>query len=86
MDDSKHIAACMLANALIANQGSRRLAAIEAAFRVDKQPGAMGRAVWTKARDLLRSPNPIPPYRAHIPEIPSPHTVHYGRVPIKGRG
>ncbi len=84
MAETDHdVAAAMLANALIANQGSRRLATIEAALRIDQQPNAEGRALWTRVRDFLRSPYPIPHHRGHFPSIPNPHALHYERVRLQ---
>src|SRR5262249_27925368 len=87
MAESDHdIAAAMLANALVSGTGSRKLAYIEAAQRVDRQPDATGRALWRNVKALLRSPNPIPPYRGHFPQIPNPHAVHYKRIKAYATG
>jgi hypothetical protein len=78
-DDDK--AAAMLANALLSYySGIKWAAGDDAAERVERQPDAIGRTMWTKARDLLRSPNPIPNYRGHFPDIPNPNAVHYVRI------
>src|SRR5262249_3300626 len=87
MAEEHDIEAAMLANAVIKNfYGFRQGAANHANRRIDKQPNAEGRAVWTKARDLLRSPNPIPPYRGHFDSIPNPRAVRYERVQCFARG
>jgi hypothetical protein len=80
-DSENDIGAAMLANALVSYySGVRWAAADDAAERVERQPDAKGRALWTKARDLLRSPNPIPPHKGFFPEFPSAHHVAYVRV------
>jgi hypothetical protein len=73
-------AAAMLANALIANTGSRQQATARAVKGVAKQTDATGKVLWRKVTDLLRSPDPIPPHRGHFPEIPNPNDVRYERV------
>jgi hypothetical protein len=83
MADDKPLdtAAAMFANALIANCcGSRAKATERAAKAFDKQTEAEGQLVWMKAYHMLRSGNPIPPHRTHIPEIPNPHDLRYVRV------
>src|SRR5262249_17762634 len=71
----------MLANAMLSHySGFRQGPANHAAKRIEKQPDATGRALWRNVEALLRSPNPIPNYRAHFDAIPNPRAVHYERV------
>jgi hypothetical protein len=80
-DSPDDIAAAMLANALIANTGSRKQATERAARGIQKQTEPEGKAVWRKVHDLLGSGKDIPAhYRGDFPEIPNPHAVHYVRV------
>ncbi len=82
-DDPHHIAVAMIANALIANTGSRKTAAYEAAERSELDDTPCGRVFWRQVRNLLRSGQYIPPHRGHFPEFPTGREVHYERVPMK---
>jgi hypothetical protein len=80
MWDSDHDnAAAMAANALIRSEGSRDSARIAAELR-SEHPKGDHRAFWGKVRDLLKSGKQIPPYFAHLDEIPNPNAVRYVRV------
>jgi hypothetical protein len=84
-DSTMEKAAAMLANALVSNTGSRQKASERAVKGFEKQTEGEGQLLWLKAYRLLRSSNPIPPYRCHIPGIENPHAVHYEPVPLKKR-
>jgi hypothetical protein len=85
--ESKHdIAAAMYANALIANTGSREKATERAMKAFFKQTEPEGQLIWMKTYHMLRSGEPIPPHRTHIPEIPTGREVHYQRIECFARG
>src|SRR6516225_9080985 len=79
--NARHIARCMIANALIANAGSRQGAAAKAANRSERHPDPDHKRFWREVHDLLRSGQDIPAeHRGTFKSIPNPHAVHYVRV------
>jgi hypothetical protein len=85
-NDDLNIAVAMVANALISAAGSRKQATVKAAKRIQKQTKPDYKAFWQKVHDLLESGEPIAPHRAHFPNIPNPHAVHYERIGLAEPG